>query len=104
VNERRDVDPELQAVTIRLPRNSYLLLREHAESQGASLNTVLREAVAQYQTRVERERAVAGIRAFQQQLRADRGLTADSVDLLRELRETQGRSRDHEADREASPR
>jgi hypothetical protein len=79
---------DLKAITIRLDMADYVLLKEHAESRNASLNTVVAEAVARYGAELKREQAIASILAFQDRLRSRGPIGTDSVDSLREIRES----------------
>lgn len=81
---------DLKAVTVRLRMPDYQLLKEYADSCNASLNSVVAEAVAQYGARLKREQAIARIQAFQDRLRSRGPIGTDSVDLLREMRESRG--------------
>ncbi len=72
---------------MRLPGKDYLLLKEYADARGTSLNSVISEAVAQYEARIEREQAIARIEALQKRLRGSHKVGSDSVSLLRDMRE-----------------
>lgn len=76
-----------KAITVRLPSKDYSLLKEYADARGTSLNSVVSEAIAQYEARIEREQAVARVETLQQRLRRSHEVGADSVTLLREMRE-----------------
>lgn len=77
----------LKPITIRIRPEDYTLLREHAEAERTSLNTVVSEAIAQYGLRIRREQAFRRIEVLQRQIRDAHGVGSDSVELLRELRE-----------------
>jgi hypothetical protein len=79
-------------MTIRLPFTDYCLIKELADARGASLNTVVSEAVAQYARKLKREHVITEIQSFQQRLqRKSAQPGTDSVGLLRELRDGAGR-------------
>ena len=79
--------PDSRAITVRLPSKDYSLLKEYADAKGTSLNAVVSEAIAQYEARIERERAIARLEALQEQMRSAHEVSTDSVSILRELRE-----------------
>ena len=79
-------------VTVRIRQADYMLLRKYADSRNASLNSVVSEAIAQYGAKIEREQAILRIQALQRRLRNAHGVGADSVGLLREMREGRART------------
>lgn len=79
--------PDPQPITVRLEPADYSLLKEYAASQNTSLNAVVAEAVAQYNAKLGRQRAVDRITAFQRRLQESRPVGLDSVELLREMRD-----------------
>lgn len=79
--------PDWKAITVRLPCKDYSLLKEYADAQGTSLNSVVSEAIARYEARIEREQAIARIERLQQRLRGTHEVGTDSVSILREMRE-----------------
>lgn len=84
-------DRASKAITVRIPEGDYERLREYAAARNISLNSMVAEAIAQYQTKLERQHAIGEIKAFQARLRNGRKEGADSVDLLRHIRETRAK-------------
>ena len=97
-------DGSLKPITVRIPEEEYERLKKYATARDISLNSVVAEAIAQYEARVERREAISRIRAFQRRLRDARKQGSDSVELLRQIREARAnqqllddeRSADHE--------
>ena len=84
-------DSSSKAITVRIPEGDYERLREYAAARNISLNSMVAEAIAQYQTKLERQYVIGEIKAFQARLRNGRKEGADSVDLLRHIRETRAK-------------
>ncbi|MDI7248185.1 MAG: hypothetical protein QME92_12105 [Bacillota bacterium] len=77
----------MKPITARIPEEEYERLKKYAATRDISLNSVVAEAIAQYEARVERREAISRIRAFQRRLRDARKQGSDSVELLRQIRE-----------------
>lgn len=77
----------LKPLTVRIPAEEYERLKKYARAQDISLNSVVAEAIAQYEARAERREAISRIRAFQRRLRESRKQGSDSVEFLRQMRE-----------------
>lgn len=77
----------LKPITVRIPEEEYERLKKYATARDISLNSVVAEAIAQYEARVERREAISRIRAFQRRLRDTHEQGSDSVELLRQIRE-----------------
>lgn len=88
MNQKHE-DGETAAITVRLPREQYLRLKEYATAQGASLNSLVAEAIVQYQTRIQREDTIRDIREFRKNLPT--GDKSDAVDTLQRIREERSR-------------
>lgn len=80
-------DGSLKPITVRIPRDEYERLRRHAAARDISLNSVVAEAIAEYEARVERREAIDRIRALQRRLRDAHKQGTDSVELLRQIRQ-----------------
>lgn len=88
MNQKKDAEKtELRAITARVKPEEYELLREYAESQQASLNAVVSEAIAQYGAKIRRRRVMAEVRDLQRRILEECGVGTDSVLLIREARE-----------------
>lgn len=77
-----------KAITVRVPEVVYDSLKESADKRGVSLNTVVSEAIAQYNVRVQRSQAISSIEkrlAAQEQTETARA-ARDSMEDLRNLR------------------
>ncbi len=86
---KKDEKDTVSAITVRIPHAQYEGLKQYSAERGLSLNSVVAEAIAQYQTRIQREGTLKELEAFQQQLSSQSGNSggpSDSVTLLRELR------------------
>lgn len=80
-----------KAITVRIPEADYEQLKKYAASRNVSLNSMVAEAIAQYQTKIERQHAISQIEAFQAQLRDGRREGSDSVEILRDVRQTRAK-------------
>lgn len=80
-------DRSLKPITVRIPEEEYGRLKKYAAARDISLNSVVAEAIAQYEARVERREAISRIHAFQRRLRDAHKQGSDSVELLRRIRE-----------------
>ena len=80
-------DGSLKPITVRIPEEEYERLKKYAATRDISLNSVVAEAIAQYEARVERREAISRIHAFQRRLRDAHKQGSDSVELLRRIRE-----------------
>lgn len=80
-------DGSLKPITVRIPEEEYERLKKYACARDISLNSVVAEAIAQYEARVERREAISRIHAFQRRLRDGHKQGSDSVELLRQIRE-----------------
>ncbi len=80
-------DGSLKPITVRIPEEEYERLKKYAATRDISLNSVVVEAIAQYEARVERREAISRIHAFQRRLRDAHKQGSDSVELLRRIRE-----------------
>lgn len=88
VRRKKDAgEAGLRAVTVRVKPEEYELLRRYAESQQASLNAVISEAIAQYGARIRRRQWMAEVKGLQRRIREECGIGSDSVELIREARE-----------------
>lgn len=76
----------LKAITVRIREKEYERLCKYASGKGVSLNSVVAEAVAQYEARLERAEVIEAIQGFQTRLRNGVAKTSDSVEILRRLR------------------
>lgn len=79
-------EPGLKPITIRIRPEEYALLKEYADARQASLNTVVSEAISQYEVRIRREQTIREIEGFQSRIRQAHGIGSDSVELLRDMR------------------
>lgn len=82
---------EAKPITVRIPAEQYEYLKSYAETHGISLNLLAVEAISEYMAKIERDRTVAAIQAYQEELR-EHGEGIDSVNVLREMREARAGS------------
>lgn len=84
-------DGRFKAITVRIPESDYERLKEHAATRNMSLNSMVAEAIAQYQIKIERQHVIGEIEAFQARLRNGHGKGTDSADLLDHIRESRAK-------------
>ncbi len=79
---KRECDGPVKAITVRIPKSDYEVLKDYSNAKGRSLNMIVSDAIARSVASLNRQRLLSEVEAFHKKY----GLHPDS-DAVFELRE-----------------
>lgn len=73
-----------KAITVRIPKSEYMVLRDHAQAYGLSVNTLVADGIAEQTLKLRRRALLDEIEDFHKRL--GKMTPPTSVDDIREIR------------------